>query len=112
MHFSDHLEGGVAVFELSGRMTGGADATLFYGRLHEYLNLNKKSILLDLNKVPGTNSLGLGMLISARETVKSAGGRLALTNVHHVESLLALTKLLTVFENFDSPDEAIKAMES
>ena len=78
MRFTDELNEGVAVFRLSGRMLGGNDATRFHGRIQEYLNLNKKKVLIDLGRVEWTNSSGLGMLTSALNTVTKAGGRLVL----------------------------------
>jgi len=110
MKFKDHLDGNVAVFELSGRMMGGPEATLFHGRLHEYVTLNKRHILLDLAGVNWTNSQGLGMLINALKTVNGAGGRLALANIDGVESLLAISRLASFFEHYDSAEDAMRSL--
>lgn len=112
MKFNDHLEGDVVVFELSGRMLGGDDSTRFRGRIHEYLNLNKKKVLLDMAKVGWTNSLGLGLLTSLLTSVNNAGGRLVLTNIDRIENLLAITRLITVFEHYDSSNEAMKSLQN
>lgn len=111
MKFTDDLVGNVVVFKLSGRMLGGEDTTRFHGRIHEYLNLNKSNVLVDLGKVDWTNSQGLGMLISALASVKKAGGRMVLANIDRIENLLAITRLITIFEHFDSYDEALKALQ-
>jgi anti-anti-sigma factor len=112
MKFKDHLEGDIVVFELSGRMVGGDDATRFHGRIHEYLNLDKKKVLLDLEKVDWTNSQGLGMLTSVFATINKAEGRLVLTNINGIENLLALTRLITVFENYETREEATAVLQS
>ena len=65
MNFTDRLQEDVVVFRLSGKLDGGEEATRFRGRLHEYLDLNKKNVLVDLAKVEGTTSPGLGLLTSA-----------------------------------------------
>lgn len=58
------------------------------------------------------NSSGLGMLISGFTTIKNAGGSLKLANAtEKINSLLVITKLITIFENFNSIDEAVKSFE-
>jgi len=57
------------------------------------------------------NSVGLGMLISALTTVKNSGGRLVLANITKIESILTMTRLITVFEHYDSRDEALKSFK-
>jgi len=76
MKFDDKLEGDVVILDLTGKIMGGEETTLFHGKIHEYISQNKKNILVDLKKVDWMNSVGLGMLISALTTVKNSGGRL------------------------------------
>ncbi len=109
MKFSDFLENDVVVLEVSGKIMGGDETTMFHGKIHEYMQLNKKNICVDLASVDWMNSVGLGMLISALTTVKNGGGRLVLANIDKIESILTITRLITVFEHFDSRDEAIKS---
>jgi len=109
MKFEDSLENDVVIIEISGKIMGGEETTLFHGKIHEYLTLNKKQIVLDLKDVDWMNSVGLGMLISALTAVKNAGGRLVLANITKIESILTITRLITVFEHYDSRDEAIKS---
>ncbi len=110
MKFDDFLEGDVAVIDVSGKIMGGEETTLFHGKIHEYIQQNKKSIVIDLSKVDWMNSVGLGMLISALTTVKNAGGRLVLANITKIESILTITRLITVFEHYDTREEALKAI--
>ncbi len=110
MKFDDHLEGDVVVIEVSGKIMGGEETTLFHGRIHEYIQQNKKNFVIDLTKVDWMNSVGLGMLISALTTVKNAGGRLILANITKIESILTITRLISVFEHYDTRDDALKAL--
>ncbi|MFZ5981359.1 MAG: STAS domain-containing protein [Candidatus Zixiibacteriota bacterium] len=110
MKFEDSIKGNTAIFDISGKIMGGSETTMFHGRVHELINLNKKNIILDLGRVEWMNSVGIGMLISAMVTVKNAGGRLVLVNIDKIENILALTRLITVFEHFDSREEALKAL--
>ena len=112
MKFNDHLQGDIVIFEVSGKIMGGDETTLFHGRMHEYINQNKKKVVVDLAKVDWMNSVGLGMLISAMTTVKNADGRFVLTNIGKIESILTVTRLITVFEHFDSRAEAIESLSA
>lgn len=109
IYFKDSEVGDVVVFEISGDIIGGEQTTLFHGKMHEYIQKGRKNFLLDLHETTWMNSVGLGMLISALTTVKNAGGRLVLANIDGINSILSTTRLITVFEHYDSRDEAIKS---
>lgn len=111
MKFEDSLQGDIVVLDVAGKIMGGEETTLFHGKIHEYIQLNKKKIVVDLAKVEWMNSVGLGMLISALTTVKNSGGRLVLANITKIESILTITRLITVFEHFDSREEAIASYQ-
>lgn len=107
MKFEDSLEGNIVIIEVSGKIMGGEETTMFHGKIHEYIQLHKNHVVIDLGKVDWMNSVGLGMLISALTTVKNAGGRLVLANISKIESILTITRLISVFEHYDSRQEAI-----
>ncbi|MDD3732521.1 MAG: STAS domain-containing protein [candidate division Zixibacteria bacterium] len=111
MKFEDFLENDIVVLDVSGKIMGGEETTMFHGKIHEYITLNKKKFVIDLAKVDWMNSIGLGMLISAFTTVKNAGGRLVLANITKIESVLTITRLITVFEHYDSRKEALKSFK-
>ena len=101
------------VIELKGNVMGGEETKEFNDLLHKYIDEGKKKIVLDLSDVKFMNSSGLGMLISGLTTMKNAGGALKLAGTtEKIESLLVITKLITIFESFDSVDEAIKSFTS
>ncbi|MBU8932823.1 MAG: STAS domain-containing protein [candidate division Zixibacteria bacterium] len=112
MKFNDSLEGNVVVLEVSGKIMGGDETTMFHGKIHEYITANNKNFVVDLAKVDWMNSVGLGMLISALTTVKNSGGRLVLANITKIESILTITRLITVFEHFDSREDALKSFSA
>jgi len=109
MKFEDFLENDIVILEVSGKIMGGDETAMFHGKIHEYISQNNKNFVIDLAKVDWMNSIGLGMLISAFTTVKNAGGRLVLANITKIESVLTITRLITVFEHFDSREEAVKS---
>ena len=100
------------VVELKGNVIGGPDSEEFSKLLHGLLDEGKKNVVVDLGSVKFMNSSGLGMLISGFTTIKNGGGSLKLSNAtEKINSLLVITKLITIFENFNSVDEAVKSFE-
>ncbi|UCG61415.1 MAG: STAS domain-containing protein [Candidatus Zixiibacteriota bacterium] len=112
MKFVDSLEGDLAIFSLSGKiLTHEDNMTRFHGRIHEYVNLNKKNVIIDLGKIELMTSVGLGMLISALATVNNAGGRMVLANITRIQNLIAITRLNTVFASYDSIEQAVESFK-
>ena len=67
-------------------------------------------IILNLADVPYIDSAGLGEIVRTYTTVSRQGGKLKLLNLtKRIQDLLAITKLLTVFDTYDSEAEAIKS---
>ncbi|HUP40410.1 MAG TPA: STAS domain-containing protein, partial [Vicinamibacterales bacterium] len=88
----------------------GEDGNLLKDKLQSLLHQNKKNILFNLAQVSYVDSAGLGAIVSAYTTVTREGGSLKLANVtKKLQDLLSITKLLTVFETFDSEEEAIRS---
>ena len=91
---------------------GGPDATLLHDKLHEIIEAGKKKVVIDLSKVDWMNSTGLGILISSYSTLRKSDGELKLANVtEKIQSLLTITKLVTVFDAHDSVEEAISSFK-
>ncbi len=108
MKLTDYVKEGVAILEPRGKIMGGPDATLLHEKLHECIEKGIKKVVIDLSQVDWMNSTGLGILISGLTTLRNNGGELKLANVtEKIHSLLVITKLVTVFEAFDSVNEAV-----
>ena len=100
------------VVELKGNVMGGDDTKDFNELLHKLIDEGKKNVIVDLSAVKFMNSSGLGMLISGLTTMKRENGSLKLANVtEKIESLLIITKLITIFESYESIDEAVKSFD-
>jgi anti-sigma B factor antagonist len=70
----------------------------------------KSKILLNLADVPYVDSAGLGEIVRCYTTVSRKNGKLKLVNLtKKIQDLLAITKLLTVFETYDSEDEGVRS---
>lgn len=100
------------VLTLKGNLLGGPDAEAFYNLVKENLEQGRKSFVLDLSGVKLMNSSGLGILIKAYKPVKEAGGDFHLAAVSEkIDSLFMITKLYTVFQSFESVEQAVQAFE-
>jgi anti-sigma B factor antagonist len=73
----------------------------------------KAKVVLNLADVPYVDSAGLGEIVRTYTTVSRKGGKLKLLNLtKKIQDLLSITKLLTVFETYDSEDEAVRSYQS
>jgi len=98
------------VIEFKGNVMGGPDAVSLNEKLHELIEEDKTNIVVDLSKVKFMNSSGLGMLIGGLTTMRKAGGDLRIANASDkIESLLVVTKLITVFKHFNSVEKAAES---
>ena len=110
MQIAERETGAVTVLDLSGKITLGEDGNLLKDKLQSLLHQGKKNILFNLAQVSYVDSAGLGAIVSGYTTVTREGGSLKLANVtKKLQDLLSITKLLTVFETFDSEDEALRS---
>lgn len=100
----------VIVIEIKGDMIDGRKLDEFKAEIKKLISEGKLNVVVDLAEVLHVNSSGLGMLISGYTSLKNAGGNLKLANVtDKIESLMAVTKLITIFENYSSLEEAINS---
>lgn len=100
----------VTVLDLKGKMTLGEGDELLKDKINSLLADGKKKLVLNLEGVPYIDSAGLGEIVRTFTTVSRQGGKLKLLNLtKRIEDLLSITKLLTVFETFESEPEAIKS---
>jgi len=110
MNLNTFEKDGVAILEPRGKIMGGPDATILHEKLHELIEQGKKKFVIDLSQVEWMNSTGLGILISGITTLRNNEGELKLANVtEKIKSLLVITKLASVFDAYDTVDEAIKS---
>ena len=100
----------VTVLDLKGKMTLGEGDELLKDKINSLLAAGKTKLLLNLEGVPYIDSAGLGEVVRTYTTVSRQGGSLKLLNLtKRIEDLLSITKLLTVFDTFDSEAEAVKS---
>jgi anti-sigma B factor antagonist len=110
MTIVERLVGDVVILDLQGKILIGEGDDQLREAVTKLADSGKTKILLNLAEVPYVDSAGLGEVVRCYTTVSRKGGKLKLLNLtKKIQDLLAITKLLTVFETYDSEDEAIKS---
>ena len=110
MEMTERVVGGFTILDLNGKLTLGESAQLLKDKVHSLVFQSRTQLIVNLAKVPYIDSGGLGELVASYTTVAKAGGRLTLLNVNkRNHDLLSITKLVTVFDTFDSELEAVES---
>ena len=113
MQIDERVVGGVTILDLTGKMTLGEGDEMLREKIASLVNAGQKNLLLNLDGVPYIDSAGLGEMVRSYTTVSRQGGKLKLLNLtKRIEDLLSITKLLTVFETFDSEAEAVQSFSA
>jgi anti-sigma B factor antagonist len=110
MHIQERPINGLMILDLQGKLTIDDGVELLKDKVHSILHQGFKQLLLNLENVPSMDSAGLGAVVSAYTSVRGKGGTLKLLHLtKRIHDLLVITKLLTVFETFDSEADALKS---
>jgi anti-sigma B factor antagonist len=100
----------VIILDLHGKILIGEGDDALRDAVSRLVESGKKKILLNLADVPYVDSAGLGEIVRCYTTVSRQGGKLKLLNLtKKIQDLLSITKLLTVFETYDSEAEAVRS---
>jgi anti-sigma B factor antagonist len=109
MEISERVVGGITILDLNGKLTIGDGAQLLKDKSESLVFQGRTQVIVNLGEVPYIDSGGLGQLVACYTTLAKAGGRLTLLNVNkRNHDLLSITKLVAVFETFDSEREALE----
>jgi anti-sigma B factor antagonist len=102
--------GDVNVLDCSGKITLGEGTMAIRNTVREVLKNGGKKIILNLADVNYIDSSGIGELVSTYTTVTNHGGQLKLLSLtKKIQELLAITKLLTVFQVYDNEQAAVSS---
>lgn len=104
------LVDGITIVSCHGRVMFGEEATALRDSLKEALKKTPKMVL-NLSGVTYIDSGGLGTLVGVYSSARGAGADIKLTGLgQRLRDVLQITKLATVFEVFDSEQEALAAL--
>ena len=108
INISERQAGDVTILDLEGKVTIGEGSVSLRNAIRRLLGEGKNKILLNLGGVGYIDSSGIGELVSSFTAVNKEGGTLKLLNLtQKIQDLLAITKLLTVFDVYDSEADVL-----
>ena len=108
MQITERSIGEVTVLDLQGKLTMEDGAELLRDKVASVVFQGRSKILLNLAGVAYVDSGGLGVLVRCSLGARKANGAVKLANLtSRITDLLTITKLLTVFDTFDSEEKGL-----
>ena len=102
--------GFVAIVDISGQIVLGKESASLRSLISDLLSKGHKKILLNLANVERIDTAGLAYIISALKSVRIQEGELKLVNpTKHIQDVLQLTRLTTVFDIRDDEAAAVRS---
>jgi len=112
LYINERREGDVAVLDLKGRIRISGGTLALHRSIRCLVDEGKTKILLNLSSVTHIDSIGLGELIASHVTLSNRGGEIKLIHLTElVHDLMTITKLLTVFDVYDSEPDALASFK-
>lgn len=108
LNITERQAGDVTILDMDGKVTIGEGSVALRSTIRRLLGEGKSKILLNLAGVGYVDSSGIGEFVSSFTAVNKEGGTLKLLNLtQKIQDLLAITKLLTVFDVFENEGDAL-----
>jgi anti-sigma B factor antagonist len=99
---------GVTVVALDGRIVLGEESNALRERVKSLIAEGKTKVVLNMANITFIDSAGLGTLVAAHHSAKSQGAALKLAHLgSKFQEVLQITKLLTVFDVYNTEAEAV-----
>jgi len=109
----ERIIGHVTVLDIVGRLTIDEAAGRLKDKINSLISQQRTHIIANLGKVPYIDSGGLGELVASYGSITKAKGAMKLLNVNaRNHNLLSITRLLTLFESFESEADALRSFET
>lgn len=113
MNYSVSERYNTVILSFKGKMMGGPHAKEFHDEIAGLIEKGKSNVIADLSKVNFMNSSGLGIIMTALTSLRNAGGDLKICGASdRIESLLMVTRLITVFDHHRTLEGAVKAYQA
>ena len=108
MEIVERTVGDITILDLKGKLTIGDGAELLRDKVTGIVSQGRSKVLLNLAGVPYMDSGGLGELVRCSMAARRANGAVKLVSLtSRITDLLTITKLVTVFDTFDTEREAL-----
>lgn len=110
MQLTERTNNDVTILDLDGRLTMDAGAEQLRETVKRLVSEGKTKVLINLTKVPYVDSGGLGELVHAFASARKAKGEVKLMGLtSRITDLLAITRLVTVFDSHPTELDALVA---
>lgn len=112
LELKERQAGDVTILDLSGPVRMGEGSIALRDATRRLVEEGKRKVLLNLGGVNYMDSSGIGELIANYTTIRNKGGEVKLLNLTgKIKDLLVITKLLTVFDAYESEAEALNSFK-
>jgi len=113
LYINERRIGNVTVLDLKGRVRIGGTTVALHRTIRSLIQEGKLLILLNLAEVSHVDSCGLGELIASYISLRNKGGEIKLMRLtESLRELMSVTKLLAVFDVYESESEAVESFGS
>ena len=103
-------QGDVKVVAFKGSITLGSGDVTMRNLIKDIVDQGNQKVVVDLGDVGFIDSTGLGELVAAYTTARGKNATLKLANLtKKIDDLMEITQLSSVFETYESLDEAVKS---
>jgi len=105
--------GDITIIDLQGNIMFEDGDQELRSAVASVLEAGGRKVILNMGEVPYLDSAGLSELVRSFVAVNKRGGKMVLIDLtRKVQDLLTISKLLTIFEKFDSEAAAIRSLET
>ena len=113
MTFDRSMIGDVYVLTPKRNLTGGDETRALTDAVDVAVRGGVSKVIVDLGRISWVNSMGLAGMQRARMACANLDASLAFANVgSRIKNLMLTTRLVLLFDTFDSLEEALAAQES
>lgn len=113
MTIKEEIRDNVALLFLKGNMMGGPESMAVHEKVKSLIGDKMTKVVIDLSKVKWMNSSGLGALMASMTSLKNADGELKISGAtEKIKNLFMITKLLTIFDTYETADRAVASFKS
>jgi anti-sigma B factor antagonist len=113
LNINERLVGNVTILDIDGNLRIGEGSAVLHKAIRRLSEEGQNQILLNLAHVTYIDSSGLGELVAGYVAIRKNGGQIKLLHLtRRVRELMTITKLLTVFDAYETESEALDSFKT
>ena len=112
LQMTERQIGAATVLDLAGKLTIDQGAQRLKDKINSLIVQGHTNVVVNLADVSYIDSGGLGQLVACYGSLTKTTGALKLLHVSkRNHDLLSITRLVTIFDTFDSEEEALRSFQ-